>query len=80
MNLYDMYKLIKIWIFIKSVVTNAIIIADKNIYDGANEHLIREVLVKRGILFPPVVTQAKVEPLMLFFPAFPQKQDYLLSS
>jgi len=31
---------------------DAIIIADKNIYDGAYEHLIREVLVKRGILFP----------------------------
>ena len=42
---------------------DAIIIADKNIYDGANEHLIREVLVKRGILFPlvKVGTQAKVE-------------------
>ena len=35
---------------------DAIIIADKNIYDGANEHLIREVLVKRGILFPLVKT------------------------
>ncbi|KPQ43051.1 MAG: Fungalysin metallopeptidase (M36) [Candidatus Methanoperedens nitroreducens] len=43
---------------------DAIIIADKNIYDGASEHLIREVLVKRGILFPlvKVEMQAKVEP------------------
>ncbi|MCX9081662.1 MAG: M36 family metallopeptidase [Candidatus Methanoperedens sp.] len=43
---------------------DAIIIADKTIYDGANEHLIRQVLVKRGILFPlvKVRVQAKVEP------------------
>ena len=43
---------------------DAIIIADKSIYDGAYEHLIREVLVKRGILFPlvKVRVQAKVEP------------------
>jgi len=42
---------------------DAIIIADKNIYGGANEHLIREVLMKRGILFPLVKVgmQAKVE-------------------
>jgi len=42
---------------------DAIIIADKNIYGGANEHLIRKVLMKRGILFPLVKVgmQAKVE-------------------
>lgn len=46
---------------------DAIIIADKSIYDGAYEHLIREVLVKRGILFPlvKVKVQAKVEPDMV---------------
>ncbi|MDP3105042.1 MAG: M36 family metallopeptidase [Candidatus Methanoperedens sp.] len=46
---------------------DAIIIADKNIYDGAYEHLIREVLVTRGILFPLVrlEMQAKAEPYML---------------
>ena len=43
---------------------DAIIIADKNIYNAASEHLLREVLVKRGILFPlvKVEIQAKVEP------------------
>lgn len=40
---------------------DAIIIADKNIYDSAYEHLIREVLVKRGILFPLVKLEMKVE-------------------
>ncbi|GFO95859.1 peptidase, partial [groundwater metagenome] len=46
---------------------DAIIIADKNIYDGAHEHLIREVLVKRGILFPLVRLEmrAKAEPYLL---------------
>jgi len=39
-------------------------IADKNIYNAASEHLLREVLVKRGILSPlvKVEIQAKVEP------------------
>jgi hypothetical protein len=43
---------------------DAIIIADKNIYDGAYQHLIREVLVKRGILFQlvKVEMQAEAEP------------------
>ncbi len=43
---------------------DAVIIADKNIYNGANEHLIREVFVRRGILFPlvKVEMQARVEP------------------
>lgn len=40
---------------------DAIIIADKNIYNGASEHLIREVLVKRGILFPLVRIEIEVE-------------------
>jgi len=40
---------------------DAIIIADKNIYNGASEHLIREVLVKRGILFPLVRIETEVE-------------------
>jgi len=40
---------------------DAIIIADKNIYDGAYEHLIREVLVKRGILLPRVKVEMKAE-------------------
>ncbi|NJD77303.1 MAG: hypothetical protein FIB08_09450 [Candidatus Methanoperedens sp.] len=46
---------------------DAIIIADKNIYDGAYEHLIREVLVKRGILFPlvKVEMQTEVEPYLV---------------
>ncbi len=33
---------------------DGVIVADKNIYNGAYEHLIREVFVKRGILFPLV--------------------------
>ena len=43
---------------------DAVIIADKNIYSGANEHLIREVFVKRGILFPLVKVEmrTRVEP------------------
>lgn len=40
---------------------DAIIIADKNIYDGTYEHLIREVLVKRGILLPLVKVEMKAE-------------------
>ncbi|MCX9084041.1 MAG: M36 family metallopeptidase [Candidatus Methanoperedens sp.] len=40
---------------------DAIIIADKNIYDGAYEHLIREVLVKRGILLPLIKVEMKAE-------------------
>ena len=46
---------------------DAIIIADKNIYGGAYEHLIRKVLVKRGILFPlvKVEMQAEVEPYLV---------------
>ncbi|SNQ60197.1 hypothetical protein MNV_1690007 [Candidatus Methanoperedens nitroreducens] len=43
---------------------DAVIIADKNIYNGINEHLIREVFVNRGILFPlvRVEIEATVEP------------------
>lgn len=43
---------------------DAVIIADKSIYNGANEHLIREVFVTRGILFPLVRVEihAAVEP------------------
>jgi len=43
---------------------DAVVVADKNIYNGANEHLIREVFVKRGILFPMVKVemQAEAEP------------------
>ncbi|MCG2728326.1 MAG: M36 family metallopeptidase [Candidatus Methanoperedenaceae archaeon] len=46
---------------------DAVIVADKNIYNGANEPLIREVFVKRGILFPlvRVKMQAKVEPYVV---------------
>lgn len=40
---------------------DAIIIADKNIYSGANENLIREVLVKRGILFPRVLVKMQID-------------------
>jgi len=40
---------------------DAIIIADKSIYSGANENLIREVLVKRGILFPLVKVDMKAK-------------------
>ena len=40
---------------------DAIIIADKNIYGGAHKHLIREVLVKRGILFPLIKVEMKAE-------------------
>lgn len=43
---------------------DAVVVADKTIYNGANEHLIREVFVKRGILFPlvKVEIQAAAEP------------------
>jgi hypothetical protein len=46
---------------------HAVIIADKNIYTGANEHLIREVFVMRGIMFPllRVEMQTKAEPYLV---------------